>query len=145
MLRSIIILHLLGASIWVGGHLVLLFSVLPLAMKRKDPDIVLRFEEHYERVGIPALLIQLITGIWLANRFVPGILPAFTFDDPIRFSVAVKLLLLSATLGLGIHARLRIIPRLASESLPFLAGHVLLINALAIAMLVLGVILHTGS
>ena len=29
MFRLILILHLLGACIWVGGHLVLLLTILP--------------------------------------------------------------------------------------------------------------------
>ena len=142
MVRLVIILHLLGACVWVGGHLVLLLSVLPLALKCKDPRIVLQFEERYERVGIPALLIQLFSGLWLANRFVPGIVDAFLFDDPLRTAVALKLLLLFATLATGAHARLRIIPGLTPERLPLLAAHIVLINGLAIALLVLGVVLH---
>lgn len=142
MVRTIIVLHLLGASVWVGGHLVLLLSVLPPALRRRDPRIVLRFEERYERVGIPALVIQLFTGLWLAHRFVPGIIDAFTFTDPIRVAVATKILLLLATMAIGMHARLRIIPRLTAERLTALAAHIVLINGLAIALLVLGMELH---
>ena len=89
MFRFILILHLLGACIWVGGHLVLLFTILPKALREGDPGAVLRFEHGYERIGIPALLIQAVTGIWLAARYVPGIWPAFTFDDPLRSAVAI--------------------------------------------------------
>lgn len=142
MVRLVFILHLLGACVWVGGHLVLLLSVLPPALKRRDPEIILRFEERYERVGIPALIIQVLTGLWLANRFVPGIVDAFTFSDPVRASVGMKLLLLLATVAFGVHARLRIIPRLTPERLPLLAAHIVAINALATALLVLGVGLH---
>ena len=145
MLRAIVILHLLGASVWVGGHLVLLLSVLPLALKRKDAGVVLQFEERYERVGIPALLLQLLTGLWLANRFVPGILPAFSFRDPLRAVIATKLLLLLATVITGVHARLRIIPKLTNARLPLLAAHIVLITSLAIALLVLGSIVHQGG
>lgn len=144
MLRAIVILHLLGACVWVGGHLVLLFSVLPKALKLKDASIVLQFEERYERVGIPALLLQLLTGLWLANRFVPGILPAFSFSDPLRIAIATKLVLLIATVVTGVHARLRLIPGLTNARLPSLAVHIALITMLAVALLVAGSILHDG-
>ena len=92
---TLIILHLLGASVWVGGHLVLLLSVLPKALRDRDPTVILRFEHPFERIGIPALVLQLITGLLLAHRYVPGILPAFDFADRIHQVVAIKLILLS--------------------------------------------------
>ncbi|MBL7950344.1 MAG: copper resistance protein CopD [Flavobacteriales bacterium] len=138
MVRVILILHLLGASVWVGGHLVLLLAVLPKALRLKDPGSILAFEERYERVAVPALLLQLLTGLWLANRFVPGVLPAFTFVDRLHAVIATKLMLLMATVMLGAHARLRIIPGLTLERSPVLAWHILLITVFAITLLVLG-------
>ena len=70
-MRHLLFLHLLGASVWVGGHLVLLFSVLPGALRRRDVQPVRAFEQLYERVGIPALLLQIATGIWLAGQWLP--------------------------------------------------------------------------
>ena len=61
-MRHLLFLHLLGASVWVGGHLVLLFSVLPGALRRRDVQPVRQFEQLYERVGIPALLVQIVSG-----------------------------------------------------------------------------------
>ncbi|HAV88360.1 MAG TPA: copper transporter, partial [Pseudomonas sp.] len=43
-MRYLLFVHLLGASVWVGGHLVLLFSVLPGALRGRDPQPVRRFE-----------------------------------------------------------------------------------------------------
>jgi len=138
MAFTVLILHLLGASVWVGGHLILLFGVLPGAIKAHDPSIILTFEKRYERVGIPALLLQVVTGLWLANRYVPGVLAAFDFSDRLHTIVAWKLILLGATVIIGAHARLRIIPQLSPERLPFMAVHVMLITTLAVAMLVFG-------
>lgn len=145
MFRTILVLHLLGAAIWVGGHLVLLLSILPNALRERDPAAVLRFEHGYERIGIPALLLQAVTGIWLATRYVPGLWSAFTFSDPIRTAVAIKLLLLFVTLLTGLHARLRIIPRLTPERMPMLAAHVTLVTLLAVAMLYMGAFIRTGA
>ena len=124
--------------------MVLLLTIVPKALRNNAPEPVRRFEESYERLGIPALLLQLVTGLWLADRYVPGILPAFSFSDPLRTVVAIKLLLLAATLLTGLHARLRIIPRLTGDRLPFLAFHVALVTLLAVAMLFIGAFIRTG-
>ena len=106
---------------------------------------MLRFEHGYERIGIPALLVQAVTGIWLASRYVPGIWPAFTFGDPLRSAVAIKLLLLLGTILTGLHARLRIIPRLTPDRMSLLAVHVALVTIMAVAMLYVGAFIRTGA
>ena len=72
----LLILHLLGATIWVGGHLVLLLTIVPGALAARDVERIRNFESGYERIGIPALIVQVITGPMLAHRFVPGVLDA---------------------------------------------------------------------
>ncbi|MBI2492153.1 MAG: copper transporter, partial [Candidatus Rokubacteria bacterium] len=70
--RLLVTLHLLGAAVWVGGHLVLSLSVLPRALRTRDPAIIRDFESAFERVGLPALLVQVLTGLWLALHWVPA-------------------------------------------------------------------------
>lgn len=144
-MRVVLLFHLIGACIWVGGHLVLLFAVLPPAMRNRDPGAILAFEHRYERFGIPALLIQVVTGLWLADRYVPGVLDAFRFQNPVQTWVAMKLLLLAATVITGLHARLRLIPRLGPERLPMLAAHIVVINLLGLGFVAVGVWLRTGG
>ena len=62
----VLCLHILGATIWAGGHLVLALSILPSALKEKNAEIILEFEKRFEKVGLPALGTQLLTGLWLA-------------------------------------------------------------------------------
>ena len=66
-MRTLLFLHLLGAAIWVGGHLVLALGILPGALRRRDPQAIRAFEQVYERIGIPALLLQVVSGLWLAS------------------------------------------------------------------------------
>jgi len=54
--QALVILHVIGGTIWTGGHLVLSTTVLQKALKLKDKNILLDFEEQYERIGMPALL-----------------------------------------------------------------------------------------
>ena len=144
-MRTALILHLLGASIWVGGHLTLLFAVLPGVLRNRDVGMLRSFEQRYERIGLPALLVQLITGLWLAHQHVPGIIQAFSFPGRGHAWGAVKLLLMAATVVTGAHARLFIIPRLSAERLTALAVHIVVINILGLAMLLIGAVIRTGG
>ena len=62
--RLLVVLHLLGATVWVGGHLVLSLVVLPRALRARDASVVAEFESGYERIGLPALLLVL----WAIRR-----------------------------------------------------------------------------
>ncbi len=135
-MRHVLFLHLLGASVWVGGHLVLLFSVLPGAMRGRDVQPVRAFEQLYERVGIPALLLQIVTGVWLAGQWLPH---SQWFDgSPIAHLIQAKLLLLGFTALLGVHARLALIPKLNAQRLPQLGVHIVLITLTAMAFVWVG-------
>jgi hypothetical protein len=48
------------------------------------------------------------------------------------------------TLALGLHARLRIIPKLDAAGLPALCSHIIAITVTAVLFLVLGVGIRTG-
>ena len=135
-MRHLLFLHLLGASVWVGGHLVLLFGVLPGALRRRDPQPVRTFEQIYERIGIPALLIQIVTGLWLASLWLPH--AQWFGTTPMAHLVQAKLGLLALTAALGLHARLALIPKLDAQRLPQLGVHIVLITLTAVAFVWVG-------
>lgn len=143
--RIFVVMHLLGASIWVGGHLVLALSVLPRAMRANNPAIVRDFEAGYERLGIPALVLQVVSGFWLAQRWIPDAAGWISPATPQARLVLAKLGLLVVTALLGAHARLRIIPRLDAARLPALRAHIVAITIVAVLFLVLGVGVRTGG
>lgn len=145
MYRLLVVAHLLGASVWVGGHIVLSLAVLPRALRAHDASIVRDFEAGFERVGIPALLVQVVTGLLLAHHWVPDVGAWFGGGSPLSRFVAAKLALLLATVALAAHARLRIIPRLDDTTLRPLAWHIRGVTGIAIALVVLGVGIRTGG
>ncbi|UCF40688.1 MAG: CopD family protein [Gemmatimonadota bacterium] len=145
MYQAIVVLHVLGATIWTGGHLVLAVTVLPRALKARDPAIVQQFEGGYERLGIPALVLQLLTGLWLAYRLLPDPAAWFGFDSPAAAHIFAKLFLLGCTLALALHARLRVVPRLNAERLPTLAAHIILVTILSVLFVIVGVGFRTGG
>ncbi len=142
--RLLVVLHLLGASVWVGGHLVLSLSVLPRALRARDPAIISEFESGFERIGISALLVQVVTGLWLAYHWAPDIAGWFFPSTPAARLVLIKLALLAATVALAVHARLRVVPRLNAATLRILAYHIVSVTLLGVALLVVGVAIRTG-
>ena len=58
MYGTLLLLHVLAATIWTGGHLVLALTVLPRVLRERSPAELLRFESAYERIGLPALGVQ---------------------------------------------------------------------------------------
>ena len=141
---AMLLLHVLAATVWTGGHLVLALSILPQALRSKSVADLSRFESAYEKVGIPALLIQVASGLWLAFQVAPDVSQWFTFEDPVARLVGVKLLLLFSTIAFAADARLRIIPRLSSENLMSLAWHVVPVTIISILFVTVGVSFRTG-
>jgi putative copper export protein len=139
-----LLLHVLAATIWTGGHLVLALVVLPRVLREKAPAELLRFESAYERVGIPALLIQVATGVWLAYRMIPDASQWFACDEPVARLVGLKLFLLAVTVAFAADARLRIIPKLSENNLVSLAWHIIPVTVVAVLFVVVGVSFRTG-
>jgi putative copper export protein len=136
-MKWLILLHVLGATVWAGGHLILSLGFLPKALRQQNPEIILDFEKQYERIGLPALLIQVVTGIWMALIYVPfsewGSLPS-----PHHVYVWTKLSLLAGTLALAFHTRFFILPKLTAGKLPALAFHIVLVTVLAVFFVITG-------
>ncbi len=144
MYGAILLLHVLAATIWTGGHLVLALTILPRVLRERSPAKLLEFESAYERIGIPALVVQVATGLWLAHHLVPELGRWLAFDDPLATLVGVKLLLLATTVGLALDARLRLIPRLSEKNLTSLAWHVFLVTLVSVLFVFVGVSFRTG-
>jgi len=144
MYGAIILIHILSATIWTGGHLVLAITVLPKTLKERNYSYLLRFEAGYEKIGMPSLVVQILTGIWLAYRFVPDISQWFNFNNPVSQLISTKLFLLAVTIALAADARLRVIPRLSEKNLNSLAWHIISVTIVSILFVVVGVSFRTG-
>lgn len=145
MLYLVLVVHLLGAAIWTGGHLVLALTVLPRALAAGDHGILLRFEQGFERLGMPALLAQVASGVWLAHDLEPEFGLWFSFADALTTGIAIKLILLAATAGFALNARLRVIPHLSPQTLPLMAFHIRMVTVISVFFVMTGVYLRTGG
>lgn len=140
----VLVLHVLGATVWTGGHLVLALSVLPQALRAKQAAIVSEYESRFERVGMPALGLQVVTGLWLAHHLLGA--PSNWFEDNgVARVVQVKLVLLAATATLALIARVRVIPRLDDDNLPRLATYIRAVTILAVLFVLAGVSIRSGG
>lgn len=106
--------------------------------------MLLAFESRYERIGIPALLIQVATGIWLAYRLVPDVGGWFDLDNPAARPILAKLVLLAITFMFAIDARLRLIPRLSADNLTAMAWHIIPVTVVSVLFVAVGVAFRTG-
>lgn len=133
----LLFLHILGACIWVGGHLILLFVILPEARRSQSPEYLLRFEKVYERIGVPALFTQLITGVLL---FV-ALLPADNFSPchPLAYKLYIKLGLLLLTFAIAIHARFFVLKNLTVAKLPLMHKHVAVVTVISVLFILAGI------
>ena len=138
-------IHLAAASVWVGGHLVLAISLLPEALSKRDPEMIRSFERVYERIGLPAMALQVITGFWMSFRLRPDIASWTDWGDPTALTISLKLACLVATIGLAAHARLFIIPRLNAARLPALGSHIIAITTLVLVFVWLGLSFRYGG
>lgn len=144
MYGAMLLLHILAATIWTGGHLVLAIAILPRVLRERSPARLLEFESAYERVGLPALAVQVATGLWLAHRMVPELSRWLAFGDPVATLVGVKLLLLATTVAFALDARLRLIPRLSEKTLGALAWHIVPVTLVSVLFVVVGIAFRTG-
>lgn len=144
MYKYMLLLHVLAATVWTGGHLILSITILPRALKERSPSDLLRFETGYERIGIPALIIQVITGVWLAYKLMPDVSMWFGFGSPVSQLIALKLILLLLTVLFAIDARLRIIPNLTEQNMMSLVYHIIPVTVIAVLFIIVGVSFRTG-
>jgi len=140
-LKLVIFLHIICATIWTGGHIILTLGFLPKALKKNDFSIIEQFESKFERIGIPALLISVITGIYMTIEYTTDFF-AFDFSDHHNKHIYIKLILLICTIALAIHARFFLIPK---RDLKPLSYHIILVTLLSIAFVFVGFSTRAGG
>ena len=139
----ILLLHLLAATVWTGGHLILATVILPRALKQNSLTELMQFESAFERIGVPALLIQVASGLWLAYALIP-IGGWFDLTNPVARPIVLKLILLALTIGLAVDARIRVIPKLSVQTLHSLAWHIIAVTVIAVLFVATGISFRTG-
>jgi len=141
----LLVFHLLGACIWVGGHLVLALGILPEVLRKKSPETLLNFEKKYEKIGLPALLVMVISGIWMSYQFGIKMQNWFHFENPLETAISLKFILLFTTVLFALSANIFVLPKLSPKTLPLMAFHIISVTVLGIAFLVVGSFIRYGG
>lgn len=144
----LLVLHLIAATIWVGGHLVLAIGYLPKALKHKDFSYIGNFEKTYEPIGMPSLAVLVITGILMAYDYNAGFSSWFSFATPIERVVSLKLIFLLTTICFAISAQTRVLPKLRKgqlNKLPEMAVHIICVTLIGVLMVILGSLVRIGG
>lgn len=143
--QIILIIHLLAATIWVGGHLILLLRYVPKAIKTKSLDELSVFRKNFEPVGMPSLFILIITGILMAYDYNITFEKWFLFENSIEKIVSIKLILLFISLTLAFITIKFVLPSINKTS-PFLLYCIIfLVTTIAVTMLILGSLVRVGG
>lgn len=139
MYSYVLLAHVLAATVWTGGHLVLAFTVLPRALAAQDPKILLDFESGFERIGMPALVVQVVSGLWMAHLLAPDFSTWITMSTLQGKLIALKLTLLIVTILTALDARFRVIPNLSASTLPAMAHRIVLVTFASVGFVLVGV------
>ena len=141
----LLIIHLIAATIWIGGHLTLSIVFLPVALREKEPQIILNFERKFEPLGISALIALVITGIWMAYDFGVSYESWFNFIGSLEKVVSIKLLLLMLTIILALYTQIYVIPNLNKYNINKIAFSIISVTLIGITMLILGSTIRYGG
>ncbi|AVM50658.1 CopD family protein [Capnocytophaga sp. oral taxon 878] len=144
----LLIVHLIAATIWVGGHLVLAIGFLPKALKHNDFSYIGNFEKTYEPIGMPSLVVLVITGIIMAYDYSASFSTWFSFSTPIERVVSLKLMCLLTSVCFAISAQTRVLPQLRKgnmKKLPEMAVHIICVTTIGVLMVVLGSFVRIGG
>lgn len=140
----LLLIHVIGATVWTGGHIVLSVVILPRALRERSPEVLLQFESVYEKIGMPALIAQIVTGFLLAFKMVPNVVSWFDFSNPVSHAIMLKMLLLAITVAFALHARFRVIPNLTPDKLVLMAWHIVPVTIVSMMFVFAGVSFRTG-
>lgn len=143
----LLIIHLLSAAIWVGGHILLCVAYLPKALKERDPNIILNYEKKYEPAGMTSLFLLVVTGILMAYKYGVTLDYWFHFATPIESVVSSKLILLFTTAVFALSAQFRVLPKLKAnpDKLPEMTFHIVSVTTIGILMLIFGSFIRFGG
>lgn len=145
MYRYLLLLHVLGATIWVGGHLFLAIRILPGALRTRSIAPILEFEKRFEILGMPALAAQVITGFWMASLLIPASM-WLSLGNPISRMLLIKFGSLALTVALALDVRLRVLRHGGDDSkVGSMAWHIIAVTTLGILFVVAGVGIRTGG
>ena len=152
--------HLIAASIWVGGSIFIGLVLAPLLKTISDSiegrlSIMIRVGRKFNKIGVPSLIVLIITGIYNSAGFI--VKPSLILTTNYGLVLLVKIILvILLIITFAIHVRLirseieRKIEskQLSGEYLQKLRSKIIILGQftviLSIAILLMAALLHSG-
>jgi uncharacterized membrane protein len=66
--RWLLFFHILAAGIWLGSGVMLVLLAVRARQIGKEPELIAQMEWAGSRIGGPAVIVTLTTGIWMVLR-----------------------------------------------------------------------------
>lgn len=110
----------------------------------RDPDVVLRIQALYDRVGMPSLFLQFFTGFVLAYLHFPDLAAWLEFEVPMGRLIVVKLGLMILVGVCALDLRLRVLSRVGSLGLRSIRWHAYLVTGLSAVSVFVGASFRIG-
>ena len=126
-------------------HLILAIGFLPKAIKNRDINEIKVFKDKFESIGMPALLVLIVTGILMAYNYDVTFSKWFSFANGIESIVSIKIILVLITFCLAIFAQFYIFPKLTQKNFHRVTGLIVSVTSIAVSMLVLGSLVRIGK
>jgi putative copper export protein len=131
MLTIRLFLHVLAASVWVGGQIVLV-AVVP-AIRTTYPEATKLVAKAYGRIAWPAFAVVVVTGIWHLTE-----IPVTSSDTAYQVTLFVKIsVAILSGAAVAVH-------QFGQTKLALAAGGAVGFLA-ALAAMYLGFVLRTGA
>ena len=152
--------HLIAASIWVGGSIFIGIVLAPLLKTISDSiegrlSIMIRVGRKFNKIGIPSLIVLIVTGIYNSTGFIvnPSMILTTSYGVVLLVKIILVILLI---ITFAIHVRLirteveRKIEskQLSGEFLQKLRSKIIMLGRLTVilslAILLMAALLHSG-
>lgn len=150
----LLFIHILAGCVWVGGHLYLAIRIVPKALHMKNAQILLDFERNFEKIGMTALIVQVVTGIYALHKILPTIASLFDHSQNNAFrGLAIlfcfKLTWLLLTFITAMSAQFLVLPTLRKNPTnvkltKIFVAHILIVTFLSVLFVLTGVFFRTG-
>lgn len=141
---TLVLLHILGAGVWIGSLVSAVFGSIPHARKSGDLAALKHVGKIVlGRIGLAALILQILTGARLGFRFGWGLI--FKFQGPASHLIFTKIALLLIVLVLGGYAYHKMLPSLTKERLGMFNALTWVLLVLSLLIAFAGAGLQTGS
>ena len=152
--------HLIAASIWVGGSIFIGIILAPLLKTISDSiegrlSIMIRVGRKFNKIGVPSLIVLIATGIYNSTGFI--VQPSLIFSTSYGIVLLIKIILvIILIITFAIHVRLiraeveRKIEskQLSGEFLQKLRSKIIMLGRLTVilslAILLMAALLHSG-